>query len=411
MKTLIISVGTGTKPTKQAVKSLANAITFSIKHHNPDKTIFIVSEQSLETTLPKILQKTKLKPENYETVLIENPDDIQKIYETLQPKFRQTKRKSDQIAVDYTSGTKAMTSALTILGTIYEVNALSYITGERKGGIVQAGTEKLNIVQPYFATTEQKIKTAIRFFNKHQYNATIEILKQIQKNIKAPKITKRIKPLLQLARAYAEWDKFQHQKAFNIIRKIDKKELNGNKRFLGLLTNTLKQNQKPEPFYIADLINNAKRRSEEKKYDDAVARLYRTIELIGQYQVRTKLGIDPSNAKPENIPKKLLNQWKTEPTQEKLKLGLRKCYELLNAKNNPLGEKFCNDKKLQNLLSKRNASILAHGTTPVEQENYENLLKKTIEYAQIAVEKLEQLIEESRFIKWKNSYEQPPNNH
>ena len=37
MKALIISVGTGTCATKQAVENLVNAITFSIKHHNPNK--------------------------------------------------------------------------------------------------------------------------------------------------------------------------------------------------------------------------------------------------------------------------------------------------------------------------------------------------------------------------------------
>lgn len=63
--------------------------------------------------------------------------------------------KVENVIIDR-GGTKAMTSALTILGTIFEVNTLSYITGKRKGGIVQTGTEEIRIIQPYFATTEQK---------------------------------------------------------------------------------------------------------------------------------------------------------------------------------------------------------------------------------------------------------------
>jgi CRISPR-associated protein (TIGR02710 family) len=399
MKALIVSVGTGTRPTKQAVESLANAIAFSIKHHNPDKTFFIVSQQSLNTTLLKIMQKIPLK--NHEIILIENPDDIQKIHEKLQPKFCQIKKKFDQIAVDYTSGTKAMTSALTILGTIYEATTLSYITGERIGGIVQAGTEKLNIVQPYFATTEQKIKTAIQFFNKNQYNATMEILAQIQKTVKDPQITSRIKPFFQLAKAYAQWDIFQHQKAFAIIEKINRQELCGNKRFLGLLLNAINENRNPASFHIADLINNAKRRGEEGKYDDAVARLYRTIELIAQHQLQDQYGITPSKVKLEQIPQELIDIWNIEPDVNAIKLGLKKCYEFLNAKKDPLGKKFQNDKKLQDLLSKRNTSILAHGTTPVTAETYRALLQKTLEYAKTTIERLEQLLHDSAFIKWK----------
>jgi len=57
--------------------------------------------------------------------------------------------------------------------------------------------------------------------------------------------------------------------------------LAGNKQFLGqLISNPKRENGKPEPYYVADLINNAERRAEESKYDDAVARLYRTMELI-----------------------------------------------------------------------------------------------------------------------------------
>jgi len=396
MKALIISVGTGISPTKHAVESLANAIAYSIKHHNPDETFFITTKQSQETTLPKILKK--VKPKEHETIKIEDPDNIQTIYETLQPKFQEIRRKFSHVTVDYTSGTKAMTSALTILGTTYEVNTLSYITGKRKGGIVQAGTEEIRIIQPYFATTEQKIKTAIQFFNKNQYNATISILNQIQKTTKDPKITQRIKPLLNLAKAYELWDKFQHQKAFQTLEKIKMEQLNRNKRFLGQLLHSTE----PEPYHIADLINNAKRRgTDEKKYDDAVARLYRTIELIAQYELKRKYNIETSNAKPEQIPEELLKKWNITINTQKIKLALQNDYELLNAKNNPLGKKFTQDRKLNDLLTKRNTSILAHNLKPVNQKTYIELYQKTIEYSSFAIKNLKQLIKDSTFVRWK----------
>jgi len=400
MKALIISVGTGVRSTERAVESLAKAMAFSINHHNPDKIFFIVTKESRETTLPKILQKTKV--EEYETLEIGNPDDIQEIYETFQGKFKQMREEFDEITVDYTSGTKAMTSALTILGTIYEVNTLSYITGKRKDGIVQSGTEKISIVRPYFATIEQKIKTAIQFFNQNQFSATQTILKQIRKTTKDLQITQRIKPLLNLAEAYALWDRFQHEKAFQKLKKIDKEELGPNKKFLGQLVHNIKKNKDPEPFYIADLINNAKRRgTDERRYDDAVARLYRTIELIAQHTLKKEYKIETSQVKPEQIPKGLLKEWNVPPNTKIIKISLTKAYELLNAENDELGQKFLQDRKLRNLLSKRNTSILAHHLTPVTQETYRELYQKTLEYAKIVVKNLDQLIRNSKFIKWK----------
>jgi len=217
MKVLVISVGTGTKPKKQTVYSLAKALAQSVHRHHPDKVLFVVTKESEETTLPTILKN--INNYRYEKIKIDNPDNIQQIYETLQPKIRQIKKESNHIVIDYTSGTKAMTAALAMLATLYEANELSYIAGKRANGIVQPGTEQIISIHPYFATTKQKIKTAIQFFNKAQYEAATSILKQIQKTIKDPAILNRTAPLLNLAKAYALWDKFQHQKAFQTLKK------------------------------------------------------------------------------------------------------------------------------------------------------------------------------------------------
>ena len=399
-KALIISVGTGTRASKSIIESLANALAYSINHHNPDKTFFIATKESRKTTLPLILKKIKPKP--YEVIMIENPDNIQLIYETLQPKIKEIRENYDQLTVDYTSGTKAMTAAIAILATIYEATELSYITGKREGGIVQPGTERIVPIRPYFAIIEQKIKTAIQFFNRNQYGATMTILKQIQKTTKDPKITGRIESLLNLAKAYELWDKFQHKKAFKILKKIKIKQIDKNKQFLGQLINKIEKNQEPEPYLIADLINNAERRAkEELKYDDAVARLYRTIELIAQHRLKIKYGIDSSQVKLKQIPQKLLKKWNIPSEKEAIKLALERDYELLKAKGDELGEKYFEDEELRNLLSKRNTSILAHGLTPIAQKTYKKLHEKTIEYAKITIKNLDSLIEVAKFIKWK----------
>jgi CRISPR-associated protein (TIGR02710 family) len=172
--------------------------------------------------------------------------------------------------------------------------------------------------------------------------------------------------------------------------------LNPNKRFLGQLLTA----KDPEPYNIADLINNAKRRGmEEKKYDDAVARLYRTIELVAQYTLKKEYNIDSSATKPTDIPEELLKKWNMTQTSQKIKIALEKAYELLDAKKHQLGIKFMQDKKLKDLLSKRNTSILAHSLKPVNQQTYMQLHQKTIEYVIITVKNLKQLLKDSTFIK------------
>jgi CRISPR-associated protein (TIGR02710 family) len=410
LKALLVSVGTGVEVGRMAIENLASAIVFSINSQNPDKVFLIVSEESEKTTLPRILSRTTAR--NCETIVVRDPDNIEQIYQDLQPKLKQIREEYDQVAVDYTSGTKAMTGALTILGCIYEANTLNYVAGKRKNGIVQKGTEKIYTVQPIFASAEQKIRTAIEFFNKNQFGAAIVLLNQMEKITTDTKILSRTRPLKKLAQAYEQWDSFQHVKAFQTLRKIDSKQLDNNKRFLGQLTHRQnetheqkmdeKRGREPEPYYIADLLNNARRRGkEEAKYDDAVARLYRTIELVAQYQLRTKHNIQTSAVHVEQLNEELAKKWDVNNNSSKIQIGLERAYELLAAKNDPIGARFHDDNKLKNLLSKRNTSILAHGLEPVTVKTYAELYKKTFEYARSAIKNLERLVADAQFIKWK----------
>lgn len=393
MKALVITIGTGIGKNKTANENLAKALSFSVTQHNPDTAYFIASKES-QQTVQQIIKQTQIK--KYEIITLENPDDTQIIYETIEPKFKEITQTYHNVVVDYTSGTKAMTAAIAILGTTYEVAALSYVTGKREGGIVKPGTEQLKIIKPYFATTERKQAIATHLFNKNQFNAAITIINEIEKTTTDPTITNKTKTLKELAKAYAEWDKFNHEKAFTIIRKIKMPKLSLNKKFLGQLLNS----KTPEPYYIADLLNNAKRRgTEEQKYDDATARLYRTIELIGQYQLKNKYNIETSAVNPNQLPEKLKQEWNISQTNQPIKIALQKAYELLAAKDDPIGKKFNNDNQLKNLLNKRNTSILAHNLMPIDQQTYTQLYKKTTEYAQTVLPNLPALQKEAKFIK------------
>mgnify|MGYP005868764147 FL=1 len=95
--------------------------------------------------------------------------------------------------------------------------------------------------------------------------------------------------------------------------------------------------QNPNEFkLIIELLQNAGRRIDEEKYDDAVARLYRTSELIGQTILRECYGLDSSDIDVNKI-KELLKErqdvaefikgYEKEheaamKTQEKIKIGL-----------------------------------------------------------------------------------------
>ena len=154
---------------------------------------------------------------------------------------------------------------------------------------------------------------------------------------------------------------------------------------------------------LADLINNAERRIKECKYDDAVARLYRAIELIAQMKLR-EYGLDDlscekftiEDIRGKKIDPSLYAKYKDE--KRRLKLGLEMKFNLLNDLGWDMGRHIY-DNEMKNLLSKRNASVLAHGLDPVRKEDALKLLNKTKEGASGAIDKFEVLLEKGKFIK------------
>jgi CRISPR-associated protein (TIGR02710 family) len=392
VKALIISIGTGARPGEEAMKSLGSGITYSIHNSNPDKVFFVVSKESLNTTLPEILGSIdKL----YEIISIDDPDDINRIYENLSAKFRDIKKGFDHVTVDFTSGTKAMTGALTILGSFHEADSLSYVTGKRSGGIVIKGTERLLSLRPYSIIVERKLSEAVTFFNKCQLDSCVTVIEELLTRIPDPGLLSQITPFRNATLAYSAWDRFDHRTAFQNLKEVKLSHFDRNKGFLGKLLN------EPEkgPYFIADLISNAKRRGEiEHKYDDAVARLYRTIELIAQYGLKKYEIDDTGNVPKEKIPSRFISELKL--VDDKAVIGLYQAYQFLAALGDNLGQSFLQDKKLKDLLQKRNVSILAHGLTPVTKEGYEQLRDSVISCAERALHKIDDLMSQSTFVNW-----------
>lgn len=403
-KALLITVGTGVgKQKDKVVESLANGIAFSIRTHSPTKVVFLVTKESETTTLPKVLEKTNLNEDSYVIYPIKEMDDIGNVYQEsvflLEKLIEKEGFPPKDIVVDYTSGTKAMSAGLSIAAALSEVENLSYISGKREGGIVIQGTERIITLRPYEILVDKQVKSMKELFNVHQFEACIKIINQLKKKTKDSAIHEKLGFCEKICTAYSLWDKFNHDEAWSILEPIKHKLIAKNKAFLGQLS-TLKTNEADQatmPFHISDLINNAERRSHEGKYDDAVARLYRCMELLAQYEL-FQLGIDSSNVDINKLPDELQAKYEELRDEDgKIKLGLRKDFELLADRVKDIGKNFLKNKELQNLLKSRNASILAHGFRHVEKETYSKLLKYVNEYAESSVSDIEKLKDMATF--------------
>jgi len=402
-KALIITVGVGVGENREkATDSLAHGIAFSIRNSNPNKICFVVTNESKEITFSAIKEYVKDLPE-YEFMILneKEKDDTEEVYKRIREKIENYQNEGYDVVVDFTSGTKAMSSGAVLAGAEKNCN-LKYIAGEREKGVVVKGTERTVEISPVYFFINRQEESVKRLFNLYQFNSCIELIEEVKRITAKREIIEMIEKYEKLANAYSMWDKFNHSEALEILNNVGREfNIGENKKFLNLLNKA----KWKEEFLIPDLLNNAERRIEEGKYDDAVARLYRCIEMIAQYRLKSKYGLDASNIDTWNLKadlsmeEKLVKKYEEKKDENgRIKLPLSGDLELLKDLGDELGE-LKDDKKLVDLLSKRNASILAHGIDPISREDAERLYEKVVEIASKVIENLDEMRKMAKFPK------------
>ena len=153
------------------------------------------------------------------------------------------------------------------------------------------------------------------------------------------------------------------------------------------------------------MINNSIRKAEEYKYDDAIARLYRSFELIAQIEL-TKYNIKSSDIdvcllQENNVSEEFIKELENTKEDGKIRIGLSKDFLLLNELNNDLGKYYVeNESKIKNLTQKRNNSILAHGLDSQTKEDFDSFLEIVMILARKLDKDMNKFIKETRFAKY-----------
>jgi len=393
MKTVaIFTVGGSPEPIINAIKEL-----------KPDFIYFICSSGTSKAASERIVDGKPLKEEEiiikdaielpaYEKILIplEKVDWLDEVYSILEKELvtrikEHIKNNPNlRIIANYTGGTKTMSAAL-VLFSIFEENLeLQINTAERSNLIkVDKGDSPVAINKIKFLL-KLDFKLWEELMQKFYYE---NILEKIKIYLRSPVLPSELKNKLinlkTLLSAFILWDTFNHKDALPLLERVY--ESTKNKKILQYyltLKFMLEKKEKMSYEMVFDLLKNAERRALQKRFDDAVARLYRAIEMLAQIRLNTAYNIDPGNIEINTIQKLpaqakefLINEYeKNKDEKGKLKIALTKCYELLSALEDPVGIFYSKVKeKFLNTIKLRNNSILAHGIDPISEEQYKDV--------------------------------------
>lgn len=405
-RAMILSVGGSPEP-----------LVITLAEERPEFVCFLASQQSVDE-IAGIKKRAKAEAScdfEDEKELVESPEDLVECYAKALKCWDRVRRRgmepSDTL-IDYTGGTKVMSAALAMAAATHGVR-FSYVGGTHRTkqglGVVESGTERRRIDRnPLELYAVEERRRIAQHFNSHQYDAARTMLDELLPRLQEPQRT-LLAAVGQIVGGYAAWDRFDHRTGRRELgagrSRLDERVrlaqtgeyadvLAGageNLAFLDSLERDTDGFKHLHLSLVGDLVANAERRLTERKFDDAVARLYRAIEMRGQVAFEAAIGAPTNKVRSEQLPEKIRAEYTQryrDVDKDVLKLPLEATYRVLHAANDPLGLAFVERyDEIRQLQGARNDSILAHGLQPLGEERARRMLDVALSFLPAGVQR------------------------
>lgn len=292
------------------------------------------------------------------------------------------------IAVDYTAGTKTMATGLAMAAVDDgRVQILLTTSQQRPNGGEHTGA---TVPTPASIAAIQVSRLLHRelppLLARYDYAAAEALVHQVRTassvRIEDGFDLLRLEHLLQ---AFDAWDRFDHRQAQVAFDQVRHNEHSSRwllhlKRVMGsrLILDAKSQGEGWSTMNghglesVEDLLLNAQRRAEQERYDDAVGRLYRGLELTAQILLRQGVceqvgaeGLMTDNLAVDRLPSDL--QARFADRSRPVKIGLTESWSLLAGLHHPAGQLWETtwSARIDNQLQHRNNSLFAHGFQPI----------------------------------------------
>ena len=306
-----------------------------------------------------------------------------------------------------------MSAALAMVARPWPAVQFSYVGSSERDkdnvGIVISGKEQvMHNVNPWDALGYQVVENAVVAFNHHDYGEAAQWLILARNDSKAGVLKSELCALAFFMKGYDLWNRIEYKEAFDkfekcakrlndlasaltgIIKRVKLRQHldNAKRRLEKLKESVIKPPSSCTPELLEDLMANAERRKEEGRHVDAVARLYRAVELAAQLRLWKKYKIHTDKVPLEELPGSMRRRLESSAEDGIVKIGLQDAYELLNSKEDDLGRIFTEELKWgknnkKSPLTARNKSIAGHGFSPVSPKITESLWKGLLRLAEV----------------------------
>lgn len=396
-KVLILTLGGSYEP-----------IVKSIKDINPNYTLFLCSDDSptvkgsytqltdkvekknkdcTTSFLPNIPSQVNLKAGTWDITKIKYFDDLSACYQSSISAIKNVRERflPEEIIVDYTGGTKSMSAGLAAAALDDGNCKIVLVSGMRSDlEKVRSKTEYVKPVAYYDTLANKNLIQAAPLLKRFDFSGAVNLL---ESSIRLPLSNEKeeeLKKCLDICKGFDAWDRFDHDLAFQLLDPYRKYfvpyviPLERIKKDVG--GNSLSY------MFVEDLLLNAERRAVQGRYEDAIGRIYRAIELTAQIRLRTEYQQDTGNIAIESL-QTIEEEFRTKlerhrnSEDDKVQLGLILSYELLTELRDQVIHPWFdhNKNRIKNFLSYRNNSLFAHGYKAIDRDTYEREVPQIME--------------------------------
>jgi CRISPR-associated protein (TIGR02710 family) len=221
----------------------------------------------------------------------------------------------------------------------------------------------------------------MELFNRRDYGAAALVFEDIVGKVSGAERGHYYRGLLSLAEGYVAWDVADYGLALQKLREAcDELRVGFSEAALaertGALVNRIsihlpflgKVRGKLSVENVMDMLENARRRIvDQGRYDDGVARLYRTIEMWHQWRLQAH-SVSTEKVDWEKVDGKVRERFLKEAELSELPKMLALHHARLLDRILSGADAEEDEAVLRDLLQKRNHSILAHGLEPIGKD-------------------------------------------
>lgn len=408
---LLVTVGGSPEPILAAVAA-----------HQPDEVIFLCSAPPCEApSLPQVIgagtpcshtrpdgtseQRPNLVTQlglagfrpDLQIVELPDPDDLQDCHRRILQCCQALSQRFSRLELcgDYSGGTKTMSAALA-MALVDQGAGLSLVAGQRSNLIRIGRSEGIRAMPVATLQASRMLKSQLPLLlRSHFYDRALSALRELKASAPDgldPVAQEAVQQLETCLPVLMLWDRFRWREALEraddtVLPEVFPALIDWWQRVVEA-REWLDHTEPLVPLtgyeLVQDLLLNAERRGRRGWYDDAVARLYRALELLAQTYIQLEKGISHQSF------------WNDEQVQRdrvewNVNRGVSGLYWWLRQKEAPTGLGGAAGRQwfqLRDLLEARNQSLLGHGLQPVAESEWQALQSRVTNLVTQALEEV-----------------------